>query len=647
MDVRPLAAGCWLATIAVVAFAAPAVAAARVWTVMSPDDGGTCEADACHSLRAALAAAGDGDAISLPAYGRDYTFKGELPAVTRSLTVVGDGADRTVIRAVDGRVFEIGDPQGATTPVVTLAHLQVAGGRSAYWYGGNLLNHARLTLDHVRVTQGQAGAGGGVASLDGAELRITRSLIDHNRAQSGDARETGGGIYSRGVLAIADSTIAFNDARAGGGIAVDGSTATLEHVTVARSAARAGAAGGLLIAGDASAAVAGSLLAGNTSGETLAAAANCARPLPADGGGNLAFPDDCGFGPAADPQLAGDLVPGLGETPVLPIPAGSSAVDRAGACSGRDQRDLERPQDVACDAGAYEVAAPAIDAGPSGTVLDGSASFAFSSAEPEPSFECRLDGPAGPGDWEPCRSPKTYAGLTAGSYTFLVRALGGNAPAARAFGVAVAPAPQPAPPSRPAPAQPPPVPAPTATPQPRYGKSVVVRPTRGTVKVRRPGTQRYVVLEAVGELPLGTSIDVRKGRVRLFTARDRTGRRQSAQFHAGVFRVVQRGGVIELQLRGPVPTCGSRTGHASAAAAKRKKRTRRLWGSGRGRFRTRGHYSAATVRGTTWLVEDRCHSTLTRVKVGVVRVRDFGRRRSVLIRAGNRYVARKPANASR
>ena len=122
------------------------------------------------------------------------------------------------------------------------------------------------------------------------------------------------------------------------------------------------------------------------------------------------------------------------------------------------------------------------------------------------------------------------------------------------------PAPLPAPSAKPPAAQPPPVPVPTATPQPRYGESVVVRPTRGTVKVRPPGMKRYVALDAVDELPLGSSIDVRKGRVRLYAARDRSGRRQSAQFYAGVFRVVQRGGVIELQLRGPMPACGSGAG---------------------------------------------------------------------------------------
>ena len=123
------------------------------------------------------------------------------------------------------------------------------------------------------------------------------------------------------------------------------------------------------------------------------------------------------------------------------------------------------------------------------------------------------------------------------------------------------------------------------------------------------------------------------------------GRTQAASFYSGVFRVVQRGSLIELQLRGPKPTCSSAAKTAGASAKpnkkKRKARTRRLWGSGRGRFRTRGAFSAATIRGTTWLVEDRCRTTTTRVKRGVVVVRDFKRKKRILLRAGRRYVARR------
>ena len=59
-----------------------------------------------------------------------------------------------------------------------------------------------------------------------------------------------------------------------------------------------------------------------------------------------------------------------------------------------------------------------IDSGPSDTVNEGSASFAFSSTEPDSTFECALDGASFSG----CTSPKDYTGLSDGSHTFQVRA---------------------------------------------------------------------------------------------------------------------------------------------------------------------------------------------------------------------------------
>jgi hypothetical protein len=65
-------------------------------------------------------------------------------------------------------------------------------------------------------------------------------------------------------------------------------------------------------------------------------------------------------------------------------------------------------------------------------------------------------------------------------------------------------------------------------------------------------------------------------------------------------------------------------------------------GNSSGRFRTRGRYSAATVRGTIWDTIDRCDGTLTRVRRGVVVVRDFRKRRKITLRAGKSYLARAP-----
>jgi hypothetical protein len=102
--------------------------------------------------------------------------------------------------------------------------------------------------------------------------------------------------------------------------------------------------------------------------------------------------------------------------------------------------------------------------------------------------------------------------------------------------------------------------------------------------------------------------------------------------------------VTELVLTGDLncPTA-KRRGKVVAAG----KRSRRLWGSGHGRFRTRGRNSSATVRGTVWLTEDRCDGTYTRVKRGVVAVDDFVKDRSVVLRAGKSYFAAARAAAKR
>ena len=111
----------------------------------------------------------------------------------------------------------------------------------------------------------------------------------------------------------------------------------------------------------------------------------------------------------------------------------------------------------------------------------------------------------------------------------------------------------------------------------------------------------------------------------------------TAKFFDGVFRISQTGGsrpLTTLTLTEPL-SCPRR---ASAAA---KAKTRRLWGDGKGRFRTSGKYSAATVRGTKWLVTDRCDSTTTRVTQGSVSVRDKVKRWTVVVRKGRSYTARR------
>ena len=178
-------------------------------------------------------------------------------------------------------------------------------------------------------------------------------------------------------------------------------------------------------------------------------------------------------------------------------------------------------------------------------------------------------------------------------------------------------------------------------PPPRFARTVNVAPVSGVVRVARRGKRglgRFRRLTAPRQITVGSTIDASGGRLSLTSATP-GGRIQSGTFYGGRFRALQRKrarGLTELVLAGPRPRCGAR-----AAAQRRPRRgARRLWGDAKGRFKTRGRRSAATVRGTRWLVEDRCGGTLTKVSNGVVKVRDFPRRRTVTVRAGKRYLAR-------
>lgn len=181
------------------------------------------------------------------------------------------------------------------------------------------------------------------------------------------------------------------------------------------------------------------------------------------------------------------------------------------------------------------------------------------------------------------------------------------------------------------------------TPQP--GVIVGVKPVSGRVLVREPGTSKFVELEGTTEIPVGSQVDTTRGVISL-TSGLGGGRTNSSQFYSGRFTVLQsraRNAFMTLRMDGGnFRLCGGRALSTSSVEARRKRPVRRLWGNGKGRFRTRGRYSSATVRGTKWLVQDRCDGTLTRVVRGVVRVRDFRARRNVNVRAGQSYLAKAP-----
>lgn len=177
-------------------------------------------------------------------------------------------------------------------------------------------------------------------------------------------------------------------------------------------------------------------------------------------------------------------------------------------------------------------------------------------------------------------------------------------------------------------------------PLPKQGRSMVVAAARGTVRVRVPGSDRFVALDEAGRVPVGSLIDARHGRVQLATAVE--GGVQAGLFWGSKFKTGQsrRGnGMTTLSLRGGT-LCPSATLAVASRKTKRKRR-RGLWSRDHGGlYRTRGNDSVATVRGTRWLTKDRCNGTLTRVKSGVVSVHDLRRHTRVVVKAGHAYFAR-------
>jgi len=183
-------------------------------------------------------------------------------------------------------------------------------------------------------------------------------------------------------------------------------------------------------------------------------------------------------------------------------------------------------------------------------------------------------------------------------------------------------------------------------------------PGRPPGKVKPPGSADFVPITPGQILPQGTIVDVSGGAGVALTGltvtqsvfygdRDRvpslfvigptvTGAARTAAARAAA-------GVVELRLTGGAfGRCKARSLQSS-----KPRPVRRLWGKGKGKFRTRGRYAAAAVRGTWWLTADYCNRTLVSVNTGVVAVTDLVKRKTVLVRAGQSYTALAPKKKHR
>lgn len=183
----------------------------------------------------------------------------------------------------------------------------------------------------------------------------------------------------------------------------------------------------------------------------------------------------------------------------------------------------------------------------------------------------------------------------------------------------------------------------TALPPPTIGKTANAQPDKGKVLVRLPNGGGFIALEDARQIPVGTTFDTTKGTVKLTTAAGGTD--QEGLFSGGMFVLQQtkKNPLTTLSMAGGgLNRCGTRLpqGGAGKTATGAASRRRTLFSNVKGRFRTRGRNSAATVRGTQWRMTDSCAGTLTTVQKGSVVVHDFNLRKNKTVTAGHKYLAR-------
>ena len=195
-------------------------------------------------------------------------------------------------------------------------------------------------------------------------------------------------------------------------------------------------------------------------------------------------------------------------------------------------------------------------------------------------------------------------------------------------------------------------------PPPGFGRSVDIGLISGAVIVQPIAGKPFRLGAQDRNIPVGSEIDTTLGEVDLRSALapgsasgvPSTTTVQDGQFSGARFKILQRKseqGLTELDLTATGKLLGiCAAGTVAKAGAQtlssRVLQTLRARDSG-GRFRTRGRYSAATVRGTVWDTIDRCDGTIIVVDRGTVEVYDYGRRRTIIVHAGQSYFAKAPA----
>jgi len=312
------------------------------------------------TLREAINAANADTDASIITFADDYTITlaSQLPDITTTMTITGNGAANTILQAA-------ASPNTASYRVLRVYHSGLA-------ISGN------LTLNAVTVQNGRAPDGGGIFN-DSGTLTINNSMIRDNYT---NGTVGGGGVRSNGgALIVTNSTFEHNVVSEGNGgaIGTESTSVTVSNSTFTNNYALDGG-GGIYVSGTLN--LFNSTFSGNDTdylGDGIyirSGILNYANNIIANSPGNHCYLElstlntninnlveggGCSAALSGDPNL-GPLQDNGGSTETMALLSGSSAIDAGNATtcsnapvSNKDQRGITRPQGAACDIGAYEL----------------------------------------------------------------------------------------------------------------------------------------------------------------------------------------------------------------------------------------------------------------------------------------------------
>jgi parallel beta-helix repeat protein len=262
--------------------------------------------------------------------------------------------------------FALDDGGGATfdnESTVTIRSSTISGNTANDVGGGLDPDTTLLYIYESSITGNTAADRGGGIDGDNAYIVVFESTISGNTAEDG-----GGGInFYYGALFMTNVTLSGNStAGNGGGLDVDAEFASIQFATITGNSA--GGIGGGIFANYA-VDIRNSIVAGQSAGT------DCAGTQPISDGYNIESATSCNFNATGDQQNVSGAALNLGPlnlnapgtTQTHALGAGSAALDQipdntngCGTDVTADQRGITRPQNSACDVGAYEAEAQAV-----------------------------------------------------------------------------------------------------------------------------------------------------------------------------------------------------------------------------------------------------------------------------------------------